>query len=328
MIRVAAGVAVVFAITTAGGPGTAVTSADPGSSRSPSGHSSDGGQSRGDGGQRDRRQGPGGSDGRGNDRGGNDGRDRNGGDRRGSNRQDDTRTPSGDGWRGSDRPSRSSSWGDDDESTGITAGRGPSSAAAVQTATASRSMAVASDTPAVAAETPTDANVPTVATASAPDTAPTVASTIPTSGGGGGVVADAATSAPVVAPKVTFGDGRSPGLLSQRPGEPPAQMGPEPTIAQPLPAVPASPAPTLLPMLPMLPMQPTQTALVRPLTMESTPWPLSETPVTSFWGKAQLGWPVSVLFGIVGLLLAPIGGVWLGYRQARAAKSASDLVAP
>jgi hypothetical protein len=180
-------------------------------------------------------------------------------------------------------------------------------------------MAVASDTPAAAAETPTVATVPT---ASIPDPAPTAASTIPTSGGGGGVVADAATSAPVVAPRVTFGDGRSPGLLSQRPGEPPAQMGPEPTIAQPLPAVPASPAPTLLPM-------PTQTALVRPLTMESTPWPLSETPVmSSVWGKVQLGWPVSVLFGIAGLLLAPIGGVWLGHRQARAAKSASQLVAP
>jgi hypothetical protein len=35
---------------------------------------------------------------------------------------------------------------------------------------------------------------------------------------------------------------------------------------------------------------------------------------------------MGALFGIAGLLLAPIAGVWLGQRQARAAKAASRLV--
>jgi hypothetical protein len=35
---------------------------------------------------------------------------------------------------------------------------------------------------------------------------------------------------------------------------------------------------------------------------------------------------MGALFGIAGLLLGPIAGVWLGYRQARATKAASQLV--
>jgi hypothetical protein len=33
-----------------------------------------------------------------------------------------------------------------------------------------------------------------------------------------------------------------------------------------------------------------------------------------------------VLFGIAGLLLAPVGGMWMGHRQARAAKVASHPI--
>jgi hypothetical protein len=47
--------------------------------------------------------------------------------------------------------------------------------------------------------------------------------------------------------------------------------------------------------------------------------------VITFFGKVESGWPVGVLFGIAGLLLAPIAGVWLGHRQARAAKVTSNL---
>ena len=49
-------------------------------------------------------------------------------------------------------------------------------------------------------------------------------------------------------------------------------------------------------------------------------------PAASYWGTLTPGWPAGALFGIAGLILAPIGGVWLGHRQARAVKGASQLV--
>jgi hypothetical protein len=176
-----------------------------------------------------------------------------------------------------------------------------------QTATASRGAAlVESETPAVAAETPS--------VAAATPTVPVLPIVI---AGGGAVPADEST-APIVTPLVTFGDGRSPRFLSERPGEPPIQVGrPQPIIAAALRVIPAPPAPQLAAQ---------HTATLPPVTMAAMPWPLSETPVTSFWGKVQSGWPASVLFGIAGLLLAPVGGMWMGHRQARAAKVASHPI--
>ncbi len=63
-----------------------------------------------------------------------------------------------------------------------------------------------------------------------------------------------------------------------------------------------------------------------PVTTDLRAWPSSQLPVASLWGRVQPGWPVGALFGIAGLLLAPLAGVWLGHRQARAARSASELV--
>jgi hypothetical protein len=177
-----------------------------------------------------------------------------------------------------------------------------------QTATASRGAAlVESETPAVAAETPTvAAETPAVPV-------------LPVVAAGGGAVPTDESTAPIVTPLVTFGDGRSPRFLSERPGgELPIQVGrPEPIVAAALRVIPAPPAPQLAQQA---------AAVLPPLTMAAMPRPLSETPATSSWGKVQSSWPASVLFGIAGLLLAPVGGMWLGHRQARAAKVASQLI--
>jgi hypothetical protein len=256
--RVAAGVAAAFVITVTGAPGAAVTSADPGSPKSPSGHSRDGGNSRGDGGGSRIQGGSRIGDGRSNDR--------HGTDRRGG----------GPTSRGEPE---------------YIAGDGPSSFVVAQSTTTSSRTAVA------------EPEAPTVAAA-----VPTIPVPVPAAGaatGGGGSAG--ASVAPRVVPRVIFGDGRSPGLLSAA----------EPATAPPMPAGPA-PAPVV---------EPTQAAPASPtpLTMEVSPWPLSETPVTTFWGKVEPGWPIGVLFGIAGLLLAPIAGVWLGHRQARAAEVSSNL---
>jgi hypothetical protein len=260
--RVAAGVAAAFVITVTGAAGAAVTSADPGSPRSPSGQSRDGGNSRGDGGGNRIQGAPHIGDGRSNDR-------------RGNDRRDGGPTPRGE--------------------PDLIAGDGPSSLVVAQSTTTSSRAAVA------------DPEAPTVAAAApiVPVTVPVpVPAPVPVAGAGTG---GGASVAPIVVPRVIFGDGRSPGLLSAA----------EPATAQPMPAGPA-PAPVVAP-TGAAPASPT------PLTMDVSPWPLSETPVTTFWGKVEPGWPVGVLFGIAGLLLAPIGGVWLGHRQARAAKASANV---
>jgi hypothetical protein len=260
--RVAAGVAAAFVIAVTGAAGAAVTSADPGSPRSPSGQSRDGGNSRGDGGGNRIQRGAPIGDGRSNDRHGNDRRD--GG-----------------------PTSRSE--------PDFIAGDEPSSFVVAQSTTTSSRAAVAEpEAPTVAAAVPT---VPVAVAAPVPEAG---------AGTGGGGSAGASVAARVV-PRVTFGDGRSPGLLSAA----------ELATAQPMPAGPA-PVPVVEP-TGAAPASPT------PLTMEVGPWPLSETPVTTFWGKVEPGWPIGVLFGIAGLLLAPIAGVWLGHRQARAAEVSSNL---
>ncbi|HYO04642.1 MAG TPA: hypothetical protein VET27_23335 [Mycobacterium sp.] len=122
-------------------------------------------------------------------------------------------------------------------------------------------------------------------------------------------------SAPqVMAPLVTVGNGRSPGLPTTRPGDLPARIVGGPAVPQTVTALPAPPEGSSV-----TPPQPL-------LAVEPAPWPLAGTPVASLWGSVQPGWPAGVLFGIAGLLLAPIAGVWLGHRQARAVKAASQLV--
>jgi hypothetical protein len=58
----------------------------------------------------------------------------------------------------------------------------------------------------------------------------------------------------------------------------------------------------------------------------SAPEPRPEPPAAVLWATVKPTWPTGAIFGIAGLLLAPIAGMWLGRRQAHAAKSASQLV--
>jgi hypothetical protein len=266
IIRVAAGIAAIFVVTVAGGPGAAVTSADPGSSRSPSGQSRGGAHSRGPG------------DGSRGQRGARDG-DQRSNDRRATNRPGDDLTSRGE--------------------PGVIAADGPSSFVVAKSTTTSSRAAV------------TDSEAPTVAAVEAPTVPVSVPVSVPVpvasaaTGVGGSVPGASVTQ--IVVPRVIFGDGRSPGLLSVA----------ERAIAQPISAE-AAPAGLA---------EPTGAPLASPMpfTLDVSPWPLSETAVTTFWGKVEPGWPVGVLFGIAGLLLAPIAGVWLGHRQARAAKVTSSL---
>jgi hypothetical protein len=118
---------------------------------------------------------------------------------------------------------------------------------------------------------------------------------------------------PVVLARVTFGDGRSPDFVAVAPDE---MLGP--VVEQPV-AVVVAPA--------LASSGPARVAVASSVpAIEGSPWPLSETPVASIWGKVEPGWPAGALFGLAGLLLAPIAGVWVGYRQARASRAASQLV--
>jgi hypothetical protein len=128
---------------------------------------------------------------------------------------------------------------------------------------------------------------------------------------------------PFTAPTVTVGDGRTPGILSWRrdangatrqPGAGPANVVDATVIpvveAPPPPSPPPPPVPQPLPPATRLDMAP--------------PW---QRTVASMWAAAaEPSRPGGLSFGIAGLILAPLAGVWLGYRQARASRAADQLV--
>ncbi|KAA0081124.1 hypothetical protein CIW52_21005 [Mycolicibacterium sp. P9-64] len=122
----------------------------------------------------------------------------------------------------------------------------------------------------------------------------------PASGGGGTVAAP-----PIVAPPVTFGNGRSPGILSGRLEDVPRPTGGTPAVAAP------EPAPAVTPQLP---------------PSYRLDGASAERIVAPLWADAVPGWPSGLPFGIAGLILAPIAGAWLGYRQARAGRAAAQLI--
>lgn len=104
------------------------------------------------------------------------------------------------------------------------------------------------------------------------------------------------------APKVTFGDGRTPGIQDHDPEPRRRWSAPEPAPPPPPPeviTVPLNP-PTVNPVR-------EQTRVVQQLVVSPT---------------AGLGDP---LWGVAGLLLIPAAGAILGYRQERAAKAAAQL---
>jgi predicted lipid-binding transport protein (Tim44 family) len=102
---------------------------------------------------------------------------------------------------------------------------------------------------------------------------------------------------------VTVGNGRSPGILTGRPERAPRPTGTAPNVA----AV-------------------TQPAAHLPPTDRLDVAPTERMVVASLWAAAAPGLPGGLLFGLAGLFLAPIAGAWLGYRQARASRAASQLI--
>jgi hypothetical protein len=152
-----------------------------------------------------------------------------------------------------------------------------------------------------------------VTTATAVPEAPTPLPVVPArrgagGGGGGGGSGAAAVTDPgasaFTAPPVTIGNGRSPGILT----------GPHegaPSRAAPDVAGPAVTPPAVTPQLP-----PSDRLDVAP----------PQRTVAALWAAAAPGRPDGVLFGLAGLILAPIAGAWLGYRQARASRAAAKLV--
>jgi hypothetical protein len=188
----------------------------------------------------------------------------------------------------------------------IVAGRGNSDGPAALAGTASRVAAAVDSTEAQPATDP----------APAANTRRTGAS------GGGSSGRDHATKTvtPISAPRVTFGDGRSPGHRPAPSAEPPSAVNVGPSIVGPVPE-----ATVEVPPLPAPPPPPVSAPLPTPTFVHPIEWS-PETPVTSLWGRVQPGWPAGLVFGIAGLLLAPIGGIWLGQRQARATRTAEELV--
>lgn len=103
-------------------------------------------------------------------------------------------------------------------------------------------------------------------------------------------------------PKVTFGDGRTPGIQDRDPGPRWGWNAPEPAPPPPPPeviTVPLNP-PTVSPVR-------VEPGVVRQLVVAPT---------------SGVGDP---LWGVAGLLLIPAAGAILGYRQARAAHAAAEL---
>ncbi|WP_029114996.1 hypothetical protein [Mycobacterium sp. URHB0044] len=122
-------------------------------------------------------------------------------------------------------------------------------------------------------------------------------------GGSGGAAVTGSIGSSFTQPRVTVGNGRSPGILSGQPREAPSPAAPVETPA------PAPPPPA--------PAPPPTVRLEEPMLQRA---------VSSLWAAAAPYQPGGVLFGLAGLVLAPLAGAWLGFRQARASKAAAQLV--
>jgi hypothetical protein len=104
-------------------------------------------------------------------------------------------------------------------------------------------------------------------------------------------------------PKVTFGDGRTPGVQDSDPG--PRWRG---GAAEPAPPPPPPPATAVVDIAP-------------PPSTNRGPKP----PVIRQLIVAPAAGVSDPLFGLAGLLLIPVAGAILGYRQARGAHAAAEL---
>jgi hypothetical protein len=107
-------------------------------------------------------------------------------------------------------------------------------------------------------------------------------------------------------PRVTVGNGRSPGILSDDPE--PRWRAPAPEAAPPPP--PPPPPPVVAPPPP---------SLVKKLV---------SPPATPKLTGARSGLAPDALFGLAGLVLIPAAGAYLGYRQAKGARAATETLGP
>jgi hypothetical protein len=162
--------------------------------------------------------------------------------------------------------------------------------------------AVQTPTARVAARVPAAGETPQSPSVSAGDTDES------DGGGGGGGASQAAGS--FVSPRVVVGNGRVPGEGSIDRVEPP--VVPAPTI----PSNVEPPAPVVTPAQP--PSAPPPPAPISPVDQSSEAAPPLMTAPPTTGG-------ISAMWGLAGLLLAPLAGIWLGYRQARATKAADQL---
>jgi hypothetical protein len=127
------------------------------------------------------------------------------------------------------------------------------------------------------------------------------------SSGGSGSAHTGASDSGFNPPRVTVGNGRSPGILSGGDREP-RWYNPS---SEPAPAPPPPPPPPAAPTAPSL--------IDRISNPPALPKQLSVAPAAD-WSDP--------LWGIAGLLLIPAAGAALGYRQARAAHAAERLGRP
>ena len=275
-LRTVAGAGSVAAFLLVGGAAVPVVSADPGHSRDGNG-SHRGGDSR----HGDSRRGDG--DGRRGQGGAERGRDEDGGWQRGGDAKGPDRT-------------KDPSYPNSSVGAGRKAELNPnSSEAASRTGTTARSDQVVTDSSvsqrSVTGQATTATEVPAVP--ARPDAG----------GGGSGAAAVAAPGgSPLIRPRVTIGNGRTPGTLTGRP-DAPSRTG-APDVAAP----PVAPPVRQLPAPDRLDVPPPQRA------------------VAMLRAAAAPSQPGGVLFGLAGLILAPIAGALLGYRQARASRAAAQLV--
>jgi hypothetical protein len=141
--------------------------------------------------------------------------------------------------------------------------------------------------------------------------APTQATAGAAPGGGGG---GGAPAVGLVAPTVTFGDGRTPGFIgAEAPAGitgviPHAPLTPPAAIGAPDRVIPAL-APEVMP----------------PTTVLSEADARGPEFIDQMWAPLRPAFPGGLVFGLAGLLVGPLAGVWLGYRQARAAAAVDQL---
>jgi hypothetical protein len=233
-------------------------------------------------------------------------RDRDG--RDGRNAQRDGSQRNGSGFRGSDRGTdsrRDDRNGKREEPRGSTTGRDPRASGSKNTYSKNTNSKNTSDDEPVFLVPEARPSVPSEqVTAPVAQDEPAVAVPEPEvgGGGGGGHVGATVSADP---PRVVFGNGRTPGPSTERAdaqilgADPVAPWAGPPTsaaVTAPPAAAPLAEAPTIF--------QRTMAPRLTPVDPASS--------VTSLWGLA-------------GLILAPLAGILLGYRQARANKAAAEL---